>query len=473
MAEPDIRQAERMSKTEALMWIAEADPYLSSAMGSLFVLDVAPDFERFLETMRCASHTLSRLRERVEPGTALAPPRWVIDPEFDIEEHVRLVKLPGAGDLAELRKLTASIFQDPFDPNRPLWQFVVVEGAKAKRAIPGAIILKLHHSVSDGIGALRLAEMYLDLERNPPVRPEPVTDGSIGEPPKRGPFAAVLDDLGYVAGRQLAAARRMAAEVSLWGADAERARRVVRDVAELGSVLEASIDGGIDRNGGSQLWKTRSRHRVLEVFDLDLAETKDAAKRWGVSINDLFVAGSVLGAARYHAERNSEVAAFNLSFITSTRTDEAAAGNSFVPVPFSASGELRSIEEHLTEVRDSMAEALERLSESGLDIAELLSGFVTLLPPRLLTRAGRRRAARQDWATSNLRGAPFPIYVAGGKVDAMYPVGPVAGTAFNLTAMSYDGSFHFGVHIDPSAVEDPVALSATLQEAYADLLVLE
>ena len=167
----EIRQSTHMTETEALMWAAESDPWLSAGMGSVFVLDEQPDFEAFLAKIELASHSMLRLRERVVDGLGLAPPRWVIDEEFDITEHVRHVQLPRPGGTRELLDLAAQVFQDPFDIHRPLWQFVVVDGAPehgAEGHLAGGIIMKLHHAVSDGIGALRLAEMYLDFERHPP-----------------------------------------------------------------------------------------------------------------------------------------------------------------------------------------------------------------------------------------------------------------------------------------------------------------
>ena len=472
MSDRSIRQSSRMSQTEALMWAAESDPYLSSGMGSLFVLDTAPDFDRFVDTLLDASVTLRRLREKVDDSIAVAAPRWVLDPEFDIYEHVRRVKLPGGAGLDELTQLAAQVFQDPFDPNRPLWQFVVVEGGRSKRSISGAIILKVHHSVSDGIVALRLAEMYLDLERDPSPRSSPAQDQPDVESRPPGFAESVLGEIDFLVRQQLDLTRQVAAEVSLWGADPARARRAVREALNVGRGLSDAFDGGFGDDGGSPLWKNRSRHRHLEVFDLDLAEVKGASKRLGVSINDLFVGGSVLAAARYHEEHDVHVERFNLSFITSTRTDDAAAGNSFVPVPFSVQAGVKPIEDHLDEVRATMTSSIEDVSEAGLDLMERVSGFANLLPETVVSKAGRRRAARQDWATSNLRGTPFPLYVAGGEVTAMYPVGPVAGTGFNLTAMSYNGAFHFGLHVDPVAVTDPEVLSHHLQQAYADVLAL-
>ena len=76
-------------------------------------------------------------------------------------------------------------------------------------------------------------------------------------------------------------------------------------------------------------------------------------------------------------------------------------------------------------------------------------------------------------ATSNVRAAPFDVFVGGARVLASYPVGPVAGTAWNVTMMSYSGQLHLGVHIDPVAVPDADGLMASLATGYEELYAEE
>jgi hypothetical protein len=75
-----------------------------------------------------------------------------------------------------------------------------------------------------------------------------------------------------------------------------------------------------------------------------------------------------------------------------------------------------------------------------------------------------------DFATSNLRAAPFPMYISGAEVLENVVMGPVAGTAFNITTISYNGSLDMGVFIDPAAVDDPSSLRRCLEVAYRQLL---
>ena len=77
------------------------------------------------------------------------------------------------------------------------------------------------------------------------------------------------------------------------------------------------------------------------------------------------------------------------------------------------------------------------------------------LPTSLVTRLARTQAQTIDFATSNVRGSPIPMYVAGAQLLENYPVGPLAGVAFNLTLLSYHGSLDMGVNIDTAAVAEP------------------
>ena len=68
-----------------------------------------------------------------------------------------------------------------------------------------------------------------------------------------------------------------------------------------------------------------------------------------------------------------------------------------------------------------------------------------------------------------MRGAPVTTYVAGAEAERMIVMGPVAGTAMNITTLSYNGNLEIGLFIDPVAVEDPAALRDCMEQAYADL----
>ena len=109
-------------------------------------------------------------------------------------------------------------------------------------------------------------------------------------------------------------------------------------------------------------------------------------------------------------------------------------------------------------------------SERSLAMAESFAGIANVLPTSVLVRFARQQIETVDFATSNVRGAPFDLYVAGAKIVANYPMGPTGGTAFNLTLLSSGGSLDMGLNIDVAAIDDADLLRRSLVESYAELL---
>ncbi|MBV8387653.1 MAG: diacylglycerol O-acyltransferase, partial [Acidimicrobiia bacterium] len=161
MAERPMRFERRMSDAEALMWTIEKDPAMRSSFLQLTLLDSPPDFERFRRRMERAVKVIPRLGQRVVPPPfRFAPPEWADDPSFDIDFHVRRVAVPPPGTERQLLDLAALIYEDAFDRARPLWQLTIVEGLEGNRA---ALLAKMHHTITDGIGGLRLSMQFIDL----------------------------------------------------------------------------------------------------------------------------------------------------------------------------------------------------------------------------------------------------------------------------------------------------------------------
>src|SRR5438132_7810199 len=165
--EREFRFESKMSDAEAMMWNVEHDPRLSSNIGSICILDQPLDFEALHKRVASAVADIPRLRERVAPVLGrLAPPVWTPDPEFDLDFHMRRIALPSPGSDRQLFDLSTTLMQEPFDRTRPLWMFVVVEGLQDGR---GALVTKMHHTVTDGEGGIRLAERYMEFERDAPA----------------------------------------------------------------------------------------------------------------------------------------------------------------------------------------------------------------------------------------------------------------------------------------------------------------
>ena len=408
--ERTVRAGRRMTDTEALMWAVEREPALRSSFLNVTLLDRAPDVDRFRRRMEQAVAAIPRLRQHVVPSTGpLAVPSWADDPDFDIAYHVRRIGAPAPGTDRQLLDLAATQYEDAFDPARPLWQFTIVEGLEGGRA---ALLAKMHHTITDGVGGVRLSAMFLDLERDAPEPEIPPADGAAdgdGEGAD-GSGTSVLDRLR----RPLDLTRRVAGDMlDSVRNPVETAQSFVRQVL-------------ITDSAHSPLWAgKRSLGRHFEVLQVDLDRAKAAANKLGGTVNDLYLTGVAAGAGAYHRAKGAPVDEMRVSMPISTRTDRSAGGNDFTPsrvlVPV---GDLppderfAAIHERLSEVK----------SERSLGMAETFAGILTSLPSPLLLRLARQQVETVDFACSNVRGAPFDLYVAGAHVEANYPMGPTAGT---------------------------------------------
>jgi WS/DGAT/MGAT family acyltransferase len=461
MSEPELSR--HMSDVEALMWNLEKDPHLSSTFANVTLLDRAPDMARLRARMLAAAEVFPRLRQRVAPVLGrLAPPDWVDDADFDVDYHLRQVALPAPGTEAQLHELAATLGAAPFDRSRPLWEFTIIHGLQGGRA---AMLQKLHHTLTDGEGGVRLSVQFLDLERDPPAPEADEPASGAAGPPRGQPLPVVAAAaLAHSVRRQAGIARRVATGVAGTVTDPGRLVQLPADAVDVGRSLsrQALVSG--ERR--SPLWTERSLSRWFDVLRIDLDEAKKAAAALGGSVNDLFVAGAAGGAGAYHRAKGAEVDELRISMPVSTRSGRGPGGNAFTPT--------RVLVPVGPDPRDRFTEIHERLAitkgERALGFTELLAGLVNVLPTSLLVRVTKAQVGTVDFTTSNVRGAPWPLYIAGARIEGNFPLGPIAGTAFNLTTLSYNGNLDMGLHVDRAAIEDPQLLRTCLEESYAELL---
>jgi diacylglycerol O-acyltransferase / wax synthase len=477
-----LRFEQRMSDLEALMWNIEKDPWLNPNGGGVMVYDRPLDPAILRRAFANAVAEIPRLRERVVPGLGrFSPPRWEPDPEFDLDNHVRHVALPPPGTERQLYDLASQLMQDPFDRTRPLWVFVLIDGLEGGR---GAAFSKIHHTIADGYTTIRLSELYMTTERDAPPHPNVELERVVAEAAEAARPSRGLTSVGDAVGELASAAAATAGHV--WRRQLGRVRRTTKEVLgwstnpgrplRLGSGLVGSAGQVVGQlraqsgPAGSPLWRERSRRRTFELVRLPLDEVKAAGKALGGTVNDMFVTGAVLGAIAYHEQRDAPLETLNVTFVVSTRGDahEDSGGNAFAPTPVQIPVGRMAVEEHFTVIRERMADR--RRGTTGGGMLGAVAGVANLLPTSIVTGLARAQTATIDFATSNMRASAVPVYTAGAKLLYTGVLGPVAGTAFNLTTVSYAGSLDIGINIDPVAVDDPGELRRCIEAGYEALL---
>ncbi len=463
MTQDESAARERMSDVEALMWRLEADPHLSATFANLTYFDRCPDRHRLRRRLWRASRVVPHLRRRVVDGLGPLPPTWEDDPAFDIDHHLRHVQLPAGSTEADVRRLAAELAAEPFDRSRPLWEFTLIEGLPGDRA---AMVHKMHHTITDGEGGIRMSIEFIDLERDAP-EPPPVDDGP-PTPAPRSTVATALDAVGEATRRSGDTARRLVDQGVGWARDPVGLARAVADLPGEGAATARSLvrQLGVLDGHRSPLWTERSLGRRLETFEVPLDEVVAAAKRLGGSVNDLFVAAAAGGAGRYHRAHGVEIDELRMSMPVSTRTTRAPGGNAFTPtrvlVPTGA--------EPVERFRDVHERLGITKSERALGLTGSLAGLVNLLPQAVVVRVARQQVMTVDFTTSNVRAAPFDLYIGGALMEGNFPIGPVAGTAWNLTTMSYRGVLGLGLHADTAAVADPGSLAVDIAASFDELI---
>lgn len=249
------RLSDELGPVDYLMHRGEANPRTRSGIMALELLDGTPDWDRFRTRFENASRRVLRLRQKVVvPTLPTAAPRWVVDPDFNLDFHVRRVRVSGPATLREVLDLAEVILQSPLDISRPLWTATLVEGMADGRA---AMLLHVSHAVTDGVGGVEMFAQIYDLERDPPPRstpPQPIPeDLSPNDLMRRGinhlPIAVVGGVLDALSGAVSMAGRAVLEPVSTVSGILGYARsgiRVLNRAAEPSPLLGVAF-GALDR----------------------------------------------------------------------------------------------------------------------------------------------------------------------------------------------------------------------------------
>src|SRR6185437_2328458 len=104
-------------------------------------------------------------------------PVWIDDEDFQLRRHVHRVGAPAPGGRREVAEICGYVAGLPLDRDRPLWEMWVIEGGAGSDAV--TVMLKIHHSVVDGVAGANLLAHLCSIEPDAPA-PEPVAQGAGG-----------------------------------------------------------------------------------------------------------------------------------------------------------------------------------------------------------------------------------------------------------------------------------------------------
>ena len=451
------------------MWHVEKDPILRSTIVAVAIFDGTPDFDRLRDRIDRATSFIPRLRQRVlSPPFRLGPPRWSVEQTFDLDFHLRRMRLPEPGTERALLDVLQPIATAGFDRARPLWEFTLIEGLTGADGVErSAFAMKVHHSVTDGIGGMALLAQLVDLTPDPSERladapPSPAPESMTAS-------ALVRDSLVHSSRRMLGVTRRIPQTVA--GAALTTLRDpigsglgLVRTATSIGRALApASVPM-------SPVMRSRGLGRRLDFFDLSLDDIRRAGKATEGSVNDVFLASVVGGLNRYHERHGDCPDALRMTLPISLRREgDDAAGNHFAPARFSVPITVADPRER---VRVISSLVLQQRAEPFLQLTGPLAGILNRLPTTTTTALFGGMLKCCDFVATNVPGAPVPVFAGGARVDRLYAFAPPAGAAVNVSLISHCDTCCIGLVIDTTAVPDADVLVECIREGFDELLSL-
>jgi len=458
------RFEDHMTAPDAVMWDIEKDPVLRSTITAVALFDREPDWERLVARVEDTSRRIRRLRERVVvPPLRVGPPRWVLDEQFDLSYHLRRVRVPSPGDLRAMLDLAEPLAMIGFDRARPLWEFTLVEGLADGRA---AMIQKMHHSLTDGVGAIELALLLLDRHREGDDRP-PAPE--LPPAPPRSPVAMFATAARQEALRWSARAARAPLALGTAALDAARdpagrLRRTAELARSLGRLLAPIPEPG------SPIMRGRSLSRRFDTLEVALADLKTAGHAAGGTLNDAFLAAAVGGLARYHRRHDAELTELHLTMPINLRGEgEKLGGNRFTPARFSVPA---GIEDPLERMQAVGAIAHAWRHEPSLALTDPIAEVLDRLPVSVTTGLFGGMLKNVDMVCTNVPGLPDRAYLAGAEVVRQYAFAPPSGAALSVALLSHVDTACVGVVVDTAAVPDHEVLMTCLVEGFDEVLAL-
>jgi diacylglycerol O-acyltransferase / wax synthase len=438
--------------------------------------DVAPEvaFRRIRAVIGDRLALVPPFRRRlVEAPLGVGRPGLVEDPRFDLEYHVRRAALPRPGGRRELEALVADIASRPLDRTRPLWEMHVVDGSPSEGA---TVVAKVHHAIIDGVAGAELLSTFFDLDARTPspvarldVRQPSAPSLSKPRPWPGGDLDQWREVLESLPGHLDAAIRSVGQTVRRARSVANRWRGPAALTPQLPLLApRTSINGAI------------SGHRRVAFADLAMPDVRRVRQVLGGTANDVVLASVTGSLRRFFSGRGEEIGRPLVAMVpVSVRVpeDRARLGNHLSALFVSLPVEEDDPADRLRLVRESVTVAKEADRSEGQG---LVRSWAEATVPAVATRASQLATDRRlfdripplfNVIVSNVPGPDFPLYLAGSRLVAMYPFGPIfEGAAVNITVISYLDRIHVGVQACWDLVPDVDVIGRGIEDSLAELV---
>jgi diacylglycerol O-acyltransferase / wax synthase len=457
---------ERLGPQDASFLYLES-PAVHQHVGGLAILDPSTRpggrlrLEDVVQVIASRLHLAPRFRQRVVfPPLALARPVWIDDRGFDLSFHLRRAALPTPGGRRELIDYVQRVISRPLDRTKPLWELYLIEGMEEGVA---AILTKVHHSMVDGMAAIDLASAVYDFTPQPQILTPPAWEPE----PEPGSVDLLVDAVRDQVVHPLQGAAHLARRTF-------RAPGVVaRQVGAVADGMREFLGGGVMAPPGP-FNRRVGPNRRFAMAEAPVQWFKDVKNALRGTVNDVVLAAVAGGLYRFLRHRGERTKGRTLRAMVPVsvrgKDHRGAMGNRvssiFVDLPVGAMGAKR----RLVLIR----EKTRYLKNSNQAVgAEFLMNIGAWAPPTIHAMAARlaSRSRLINLVVSNVPGPQVPLYLAGARLVAQYPIMPIAETmGLSIAVTSLAGTMAFGLTADWDTLPDIEVLARGIDDAVLDLL---
>ena len=430
-------------------------------IGSLLTFEgPSPGQQELRDFIASRISLVPRFRQRImSTSVDTGKPYWIDDPAFNFEDHVVAVALPAPGNRAELEKLAGEFFSTRLDRNQPLWRMCYIEG------LPGdqwAVIMKMHHCMVDGLGALDLFAALLDLTPEPrEVEQEEFVPAEL--PGKR---QALAEQAKRIVDRATGATKSLTSMIANPDEAGPKILEVARGLAETAqAALPLPVDTPLNVETGPLRGFSGTSH--------SLADYKAIKNDLGGTVNDvvLTVSADALGRYLRHLGVDTDGLELRAEIPSSVRQEDQSGnkGNIFVVLAVQLPvGEMAPGERY-----EAVNGSMQTVKGSGIatSVGKVLKA-TDFLPPTLLAQTSRLVFGKTlfNVLVSNVPGVQFPVYMNGSRLLGLSPlpwVGPQQ--ALSVACISYNGELTYGFMFDREVVTEGQLVADYFDEAFAEL----
>ena len=477
------RVSQRLSNQDASFLYIESQ---SGPMhvGSIGIFEGTISFERLLRSVEARMHLVPRLRQRLGfVPFNLAHPTLEDDPDFRIENHVKLHQLrPGSSD-ADMIRAAMDIFEVPFDRSRPLWEAHLFHGLEGNRS---AILSTVHHCLIDGVSGVELTILLMDLSPEAPAI----------EPPEEAwqpaPFPTAAQRLSRAifdrAEARLDSARSTVASLrdqNLFGRASSESATVARLVRRFAR-----------RTLAAPAWNAApvTQKRSLAYYKCSFSDVRAIRAAMGCTVNDVVLTILSEAAARYMKEHDCDADGKILRIgcpVNVRREDETGTlGNRVsmmfpeVPAyPIDPAARLKLVAEATHEIKgareaqtlDAFAAAADlvppslmgiasAVASTAMDTSSWLSGKAPALTRMIMPAVGI------NFIATNVPGVQVPLYTCGHRMlDTIGLLFLAGNLGYGVAIASYDQNLCFGLVADPHLMPDLELMRLLVAQVFEEL----